>query len=72
MLCTLALTAACQYVGLGGMDDYGADVVRVGLKHLNLLQRIIIEHSHHHIILCMDNTYCLVYNCLSVLVAKLI
>ena len=33
------------------MDDDGAEVVRVGLKGVHLLQSVVVEHPHKHVVL---------------------
>ena len=44
------ITAAGEYVGVGRMDDDGADVVRVSLKRMTLLQSVVVEDSDQHVI----------------------
>lgn len=44
-------TTAGENVGVCGVDNDGADVVRVGFKRVDLLQSVIVEHSHHHVVL---------------------
>lgn len=48
------LTTAGEDVGLRRVDGDKADVVSVSLKHVNLLQRVVVEHTDQHIILGMD------------------
>ena len=41
----LQLTTTGEDIWLGWVNNDGSDVVRVSLKHLNLLQRVVVEHS---------------------------
>lgn len=49
-----ALTTTGEDVGLRGVDSDAADVVVVSLKHVNLPQRVVIEHTDHHVVLVKD------------------
>lgn len=44
-------TTAGKDVGLGRMDSNAADVVRVGFKHMDALQGVVVEHANLHVIL---------------------
>lgn len=44
-------TTAGENVWLGWMNSNTADVVRVGFKHVDPLQGIVIEHTNLHVIL---------------------
>ena len=44
-------TTAGEDIGLGRMDSNATDVVRVGLKHVDTLQGVVVEHSDLHVIL---------------------
>ena len=35
---------------MGGVNDDGPDVVRVGLEGADLLQSVVVVHSHLHIV----------------------
>ena len=45
-------TAAGEDVWLGWVNSDAADVIRVGLKHVDPLQGVVVEHTDLHIILC--------------------
>jgi len=36
---------------MGGVNNDGAEVVCVGLKGVHLLQSVVIEHPHKHVVL---------------------
>lgn len=44
-------TAACEDVGVGGMNNDGPKIVCVGLKRVYFLQRVVVEHTHKHVVL---------------------
>lgn len=44
-------TTASKNVGMGGVDDDGAEVVRVRFKGVHLLQSVVVEHPHKHVVL---------------------
>lgn len=48
---SLSHTTAGEHVGLSGVDSDAADVVGVGLEHVDSLQRVVVERSDHHVIL---------------------
>ena len=49
------LTTAGQQVRVCWMDDYGSDIVRVGLKRVHLLQSVVVEDTYHHVIRSSHN-----------------
>lgn len=50
-------TAAGEDVGLSGVHSNATDVVRVGLKHVNTLQGVVVEHTNLHVILPREKKY---------------
>ena len=43
-------TTAGEDVGVGRVNDDGPDVVCVSFKRVHLLQSVVVEHSHLHVI----------------------
>lgn len=46
----LAIISACDYVGLGGVDDYGSHEVMVSFKVFHLLHSIVVEDADVEVI----------------------
>ena len=49
--CQELRTAAGEDIGVGGVNHDGPDVVRVSLKRVDLLKRVVVEHTHQHVVL---------------------
>lgn len=51
----VCLTTTADNEGLGGMDSNASDVIWMGLKLMNSLQRVVVKHSKLHVILFKSN-----------------